>query len=306
MSFEVTPWGGHSARLQLPGSPVVVEQLSVGQHRAIAEDYGAYIPSRGETSCEEHVVCRAGRLQQPIGFPHEHFLVNGQYSITKRRLGTSIEITGFDFAARFDRRAASVLSSATLLVAREEELPRASVLGNFLRVLLAHRALDRGGVMLHSAGVVQGGRAYLFSGRSNAGKTTLTSKAAAAGLRVLSDDINVVIPVLSQYRAHKVPFTGEFGRQVPTGVEPGSFPLGGLALLEKAPMLTAAPVSPAEAVAGLLTGCPFVNDDPEEFPALMEVLTRLVASTPVIRIGVALEDPFEAVLESMERHCGHG
>jgi hypothetical protein len=55
-------------------------------------------------------------------------------------------------------------------------------------------------------------------------------------------------------------------------------------------------VSPTEAVARLVAGCPFVNDDAEEFPALMDVLSRLVAETQITRLGVARDDPFEAII----------
>ena len=156
---------------------------------------------------------------------------------------------------------------------------------------------------MHSAGVLYQDRVYLFCGRSNAGKTTLARKAAAAGTRVLSDDINLVIPENGDYRAHKVPFTGEFGRRAENISGCGSFPIGGLALLEKAPKLTATPLRSAEALAGLLTGCPFVNDDPEEIPVLMDILTNLLHLRPVIRMGVGRDDSFETVMTEFLRSC---
>jgi hypothetical protein len=250
------------------------------------------------------VICRAGRLGEPLGLPSEHFVENGQYTPRVRRSAGGIEITGFDSVAHLARGGPSPVQAA-LAVAKEDEFPRTFVLENFLRILLAHQVLDQGGVLLHSVGILHEGHAYLFSGRSNAGKTTLARKAAAADVRVLSDDINLVIPEQGDYRAHKVPFTGEFGRREENLLGAGSFPLGGLALLEKTPSLTATPVRPAEAVAGLLTGCPYVNDDAEEFPALMDVLTRLVAQTPIIRLGVARDDPFEAVMATLLRQFEH-
>jgi hypothetical protein len=49
-----------------------------------------------------------------------------------------------------------------------------------------------------------------------------------------------------------------------------------------------------------------VNDDAEELPALMDALTRLVAETPIIRLGVARDDPFEAVMATVLRQFDHG
>jgi hypothetical protein len=304
MDGPFPPWGADSIWLQLPVFLAVIHGLSSEQHQTVFRDYESFVVGRNEASREADMVCRAGRLEQPLGLPPERFAINGQYSPLIRRTGAGIAITGFDFVGHLDRAGAAPFQ-ATLAVAKEEELARSFVLENFLRILLAHHVLDRGGVLLHSAGVLYRDRAYLFSGRSNAGKTTLARKAAAAGARVLSDDINLVIPENGGYRVHKVPFTGEFGRRAENLSGCESFPLGGLALLEKAPALTAAPVRPAESVAGLLTGCPFVNDDSEEFPALLEVLTQLVSHTPMIRMGVARDDPFEAVMGTLLRHCEH-
>jgi hypothetical protein len=277
--------------------------LSGEQQREISRQYQSFVVNSGG-SRRADVECSVGRLAKPLAFPSDRFSVEGQYTPRVRRSRDGIEIVGFDSVASLSRRG-SVPAIASLAVAREAELTRAFVLDNFLRILLAHHALDRGGVILHSLGVLHEGRAYVFSGRSNAGKTTLARKAEAAGARVLSDDINLVIPEGGSYCAHKVPFTGEFGRRAENLSGAGSYPLGGLALLEKAPASTAAPVRPAEAVAGLFANCPFVNDDAEEFPAVMDILTSLVAQTPIIRLGVARDDPYEAVMATLLTQYEH-
>jgi hypothetical protein len=283
---------------------VAIRGLSSSQQSEIARDYGAFAVD-ASASAPADVELIAGRLGAPVGLPAHCFTVAEQYTPQVRRLGDGIEIIGFDSVAHLARGGPPPVR-ASLAVAQEHELTRAFVLENFLRILVARHALDQGGVLLHSVGILHEGRAYLFSGRSNAGKTTLARKAVATGVRVLSDDINLVIPEQGAYRAHKVPFTGEFGRRAENLSGAGSFPLGGLALLEKTQALTSAPASPAEAVAGLLANCPFVNDDAEEFPALADVLTRLVAQTPIARLGVARDDPFEAVMATLLRQLEHG
>ena len=294
-------WGNHTVLFYLPGASVVIDGLSARQYRDIARKYAAFVSAGVETLQTADVVCRAGRLAQPVGLPIEHFLVNDQYALHKERSGSKIAVTGFDFVANITCDT-SAPAHASLSVLKEDELATVGVLENFLRVLLSYRALARGGVLLHSAGILYRDRAYLFCGRSNAGKTTLARKAAAAGARVLSDDINLVIPENGAFRAHKVPFTGEFGRRMEKLSEISSFTLGGLVLLEKASTLTAVPVRPAEAVAGLLTGCPFVNDDPEESSVLLDILMNLVADAPIIRLGASIDDPFEAVMDTLLRH----
>ena len=297
-------WGVDFIRIQLPVFLVLIDGLSGKQQRTIARDYASFATGANEALNECDVICHAGRLAQPVGLPPERFAVNNLYSPLQRRTGAGIEVTGFDFIGHFVRGGPAPIP-AELSVAKEEQLIWPSVLENFLRILLAHHVLDHGGVLLHSAGILYQDHAYLFFGRSNAGKTTLARKAAAAGARVLSDDINLVIPQNGVYRAHKVPFTGEFGRRAENISGCGSFPLGGLALLEKAPKLTAALLRPAEGLAGLLTGCPFVNNDPEEVPALMDVLTKLLYHRPIIRLGVGRDDSFEAVISTLLRGCGN-
>jgi len=276
--------------------------LTLGQRQTIFHNFQQYVPDPGETAGESDLRCLAGRLDGPVGLPPKRFAAGGQYAPLMRRTSEGIEITGLDFKAHLTGDGTAPLQ-ATLAVAREEELGRAFVLENFLRIVFAYHVLSRGGVLLHSAGIVQRGAAYLFCGRSNAGKSTLSRKAAAAGAAVLSDDINLVFRENDGYYVHRVPFTGEFRQSGESCSGPGTFRLGGLALLEKAPVLTTAPVGPAEGVAGLLTGCPYVNDDPEELPKLLDILTTLVSHVPVIRLGVARDDPFEAIMATLLR-CG--
>lgn len=129
--------------------------------------------------------------------------------------------------ARGDFRAELELGSGKgeLAAAAKEQ-----TLDAFLRSLISALLLRSGGMMLHSAGLVRGGKAYLFPGRSGAGKSTLSKLAAAAGAEVISDEINMVRRAGSRFFVHGSPFWGEMradGR-------PGRWPLGGIFLPKKA------------------------------------------------------------------------
>lgn len=135
--------------------------------------------------------------------------------------GSELAVKRGDFSARLD-----LATGAGELAAS----PREQCLDAFLRSLIGALLLRSGGLMLHSAGLVRNGKAYLFLGRSGAGKSTLSRLAAAAGCEVLSDEINLLRPEKGRFRAYGSPFWGEMcanGR-------PGSWPLGGVFLLEKA------------------------------------------------------------------------
>ena len=149
------------------------------------------------------------------------------------------------------------------------------------------------------------GQAYIFSGRSNAGKTTLTRKAHEIGARVLSDDINLVLPGNNGYQAHAVPFTGEFGRTLdhPGGKE--TYPVAGIVLLEQSDSLATETVSQSAAVARLLTGSPFVNTDAEESEKLFDVVNSLVTQVPVIKLLSRRDDKIDEIMHAVKSGFEH-
>ena len=107
--------------------------------------------------------------------PPERFMVDGQYTPRKQRLGKNIQITGFNSLGHFIRGGPAPIQSS-LAVNNQNEFSPVFVLENFLRILMAYHVLDQGGVLLHSAGVLYQDRVYLFCGQSNAGKTTLRER----------------------------------------------------------------------------------------------------------------------------------
>ncbi len=144
----------------------------------------------------------------------------------------------------------------------------------FMRLGLGFLALHRGGMLLHTAGVVERGRAYLFFGHSGSGKTT--SARLSAPRQVLNDDLVLLLPDPasgpSAWLACATPFTNP--SQVPPG--PGQAPLAGLFRLLKDPQVFLQPMSPAEALAELLSCVPLLAVLPQELPRVIPILTRLI------------------------------
>lgn len=292
-------WGQYAIALRLPAVPIRFQGLSATQYHSIAGDYGDFVSEAASGNRVGDLLCRAGRLPPGDELPSlESLCPERRYTPRTVRDGDALEITGYNFRARMSAWDTSS-PIGTLCVAEQAELANPLVVENFLRILVAHRLLKQGGVLLHSVGALYGGRAYLFSGLSGSGKTTLAYKAVAAGAEVLSDDINLVVPEDGEYKAEKVPFTGTFGRHGGGASRRGRIPLGGIALLAQTQELTVSRLRPASAVAGLLTGCPFVNTDANEFPVLLDVLADIAARVPIIRVGVARDDTFERVMKTM-------
>src|SRR5437867_6048070 len=79
-----------------------------------------------------------------------------------------LHVWSYGFAGRFDIEG----TRGELKLCDTPFEPRARSVENFLRVALAWKAMERGGLLLHASGLVRDGRAYLFFGPSGSGKTT--------------------------------------------------------------------------------------------------------------------------------------
>ena len=82
-------------------------------------------------------------------------------------------------------------------------------LDSLLRILLTMVLLPQRGFLLHGATVVRDGRAYIFFGRSGAGKSTVASLVSRKGT-VLTDEISLLRYSDGCWQAHGTPFWGEF------------------------------------------------------------------------------------------------
>lgn len=298
---ELSPWGPRTLTLALPGLTVTVRGLSAAQHRRLHEDYRHFTKAPAPGGAAD-VTLAAGRLATFRPPADAALTRDGQYTPLKSARGADggFDLTGINFTARLYPAGER---PGAIAVARESELAQANVFENVLRVLVAYSALRQGGAVLHSAGIVAAGRAWIFCGRSNAGKTTLTRKAHAAGLGVLSDDINLLLPApgpSTGYRAHGVPFTGEFGRTLDTTAA-GAYPVAALVLLRQGAALGVQRVPPASASAALLAGCPFVNDDEGETDTLLDTVTGLARRLPVLQLTSALGDDIGAIMDRVRR-----
>ena len=295
-------WGQESLIFALPGFSLLLEGLSVEQKLFLEQNYKNF--SFDKDALSDHAqttVCQAVKLAELANISAQELTADGQYAPKKLRIAEDrgIHITGINFEAQFAAESSCIPSFLGVL--KEHELAQANVIENYLRIISAHQVLARRGVVLHSAGLVFDGKAYVFSGRSNTGKTTLTRKAHAAGATVLSDDINLLLPEADGYRAYAVPFTGEFGRTLDHLDSHDSYPLAGIILLEQGDRLETRGASPSVAVARMLTGCPFVNTDEHESDALFDSVTQLVSRVPVIRLLNRREDDIQEIMEKVEQ-----
>jgi len=133
------------------------------------------------------------------------------------------------------------------------------ILENIMRILVAYRAADQGGLLLHSACFTDGQKTWLLFGHSGAGKSTCSDFASQAGMQVLSDDMNVIFPAADGWKVRRVPFSGTSKGEY-SG--PPEVALTNICHLRQSDTNRLQALSAATGVSLLLASAAFANEDP--------------------------------------------
>jgi hypothetical protein len=194
-----------------------------------------------------------------------------------RRDGEEWLLERGDFSARWDPRTGT---------GRVRQNANPYSLDSVLRILHSLILARRGGFLLHAASAICDGRAFLFSGVSGAGKTTMT-RIATPNVALLTDEISYVRPDagedrpgMTSYRAFGTPFAGELAK----AGENTSAPIAALFFLEKGPENRIDEMSSAEAVRRLMRNILFFAEDPNLVEELLSTACAFVASLPIRRL----------------------
>lgn len=148
-----------------------------------------------------------------------------------------------------------------------------------LRVVHSIALAEKGGFLLHAASAVRKGRAFLFSGISGAGKTTL-ARLAPSDARILTDEISYVVKEANGYRACGTPFAGELARLG----ENINAPVAGLFFLEKAARNRLEKMDSCAAVGALLRNILFLARDEELVQRVFHAAMEFVSAVPIHRM----------------------
>ena len=145
-----------------------------------------------------------------------------------------------------------------------------------LRIVHTLILAREGGFLLHAASVIRNGRAFLFSGVSGAGKTTI-ARLAPADVTLLTDEISYVRRREDSYEACGTPFAGELAR---IG-ENCSAPIATLFFLKKGPENQIESVETSVAVRRLLRNILFFAEDDELVRRVFDSACEFASRTPV-------------------------
>jgi hypothetical protein len=175
-----------------------------------------------------------------------------------------------DFCARWDSRTGRG-------VVRQNANPYS--LDAVMRILHSLILAERGGFLLHAASAICDGRAYLFSGVSGAGKTTMT-RLAPPDVTLLTDEISYLRPTSDGYNAFGTPFAGELAK----AGENCTAPVAALFFLEQGPENLIEEISSAEAVRRLMRNILFFAEDPDLVEKLLATACDFVSRVPIRRL----------------------
>jgi hypothetical protein len=128
------------------------------------------------------------------------------------------------------------------------------VVDSLLRMTFGLLLLERGGLLLHSSGVLCGKRALVCFGPSGVGKTTIARSVSRA--EVMCDEMIALVPDGSRIRAYGTPFHGDYRICAPL-----TAPLGALVRLVQGSTDELSPLSPAAAAQALLNSMLFFCRD---------------------------------------------
>ena len=191
-----------------------------------------------------------------------------------------------DFEYEFEGAALRAISSGI----RFDGVRNEFALDSLLRILLSWQLLGHHGFLLHAATVIRSGKAYIFTGRSGAGKSTVASLSPAGS--VLTDEISLLRRENGVWHAYGTPFWGEF-RAAGSNT---SAPVAGIFRLLQASENRVAPLRQVALLRALLPNVLFFCAEPGANRRLLEILSRAIAEISGYNLAFRKNSAFWEVL----------
>jgi hypothetical protein len=251
----------HEIAVEIGGTPILLRTQDVLFRDMLASRYAGFLGSAARPRLEFDVDLIAHSAATGFGSA-DGVRVEMEDGMWRLRRG--------DFQAQWDARAGR---------GRVRQSANPYSLDSVLRIVHTLILAKEGGFLLHAASAVRNGRAFLFSGVSGAGKTTL-SRLAPSDVTLLTDEISYVRRDSDGYRACGTPFAGELA----SVGENCSAPPAGLFFLAKGPDNKIESIDPPQAVRSLLRNILFFAEDPELVKMLFRSACDFVESVPVRRL----------------------
>jgi hypothetical protein len=167
---------------------------------------------------------------------------------------------------------------------------------SFLRICYSFLAVDGGGLLLHSAGVLRHGHGYIFPGQSGTGKSTIASLATPSET-VLSDEMVVIRQEGDGYLVYNTPFYGTN----PSAEHNSAAPLRAVFLPIKDQAVYLKEARPGLALSKLLAGVLFFSEEPALNRRLMDIGAAIVAHVPFYEMHFRRDGSFWECIAKLEK-----
>ena len=164
----------------------------------------------------------------------------------------------------------------------------------FLRSVIAFGLQQKGGYLLHSAGIVRHGKGHVFFGKSGSGKSTVAT--ISSDNSVLSDDLVGILPADNVVHAFSTPFWNPGWKKFPRE----KCLLGGLYHLVQDNRVYLEPLRISMAISELLASIPIVPMDERLCQMLLPNILRTLAHCGVFNLHFRKDDSFWQVIEDRE------
>lgn len=244
--------------LEIGGMPILLHMQDPSFREMLALRYSGFVGSSNSPKFEFEV-----ELAAPQGNDlDEDVQVQMRDGVWRMRRG--------DFRARWDPRAGNGHI-------RQSANPYS--IDSVLRIVHTLILAREGGFLLHSAGAIRNGWAFLFSGVSGAGKTTI-SRLAPPDVRLLTDEVSYIRRDEDGYRACGTPFAGELAK---VG-ENCSASIGRLFFLRQGPENKFEPIAKPEAIRLLMRNILFFAEDSELVQKVFQSACEFVERVSIQRL----------------------
>ena len=241
--------------VQIGGMPIRLRTQDDDFRQLLARRYVGFVDSSASPRFEFDIELTA----PPVSAPNDDVRVEMRNGMWRLRRG--------DFRAQWDPDAGC---------GRIRQSANPYSIDSVLRIVHTLILAREGGFLLHSAGAICNGRAFLFAGVSGAGKTTI-SRLAPPDVTLLTDEVSYIRRVDSGYRACGTPFAGELAR---VG-ENCSAPLESLFFLKQGPENKIEPMAKSESIRRLMRNILFFAGDAELVTNVFRSACEFVERIPV-------------------------
>ncbi len=251
--------GDHSVSVEIGGMPILLRTEDAAFRALLEKRYEGFVREPGEPAFALDVdVVRPERALST----QEELRVWNENGLWRLERG--------DFRAEWNPR----LGRGKIL---QSLSPYA--IDSVLRIVHTLIQAPEGGFLLHGASAIRNGRAFLFSGVSGAGKTTI-SRLAPPDSILLTDEISYIRRADDRYFACGTPFAGELAR---LGANQAA-PVERLFFLAKGPANRIDPIDTAEALRMLLRNILFFADDADLVKMVFRSAYEFLGRIPVSRL----------------------